>query len=697
MAVNLSFIGGAGWQFFDDSGLPLSGGKIYTYAAGTTTPLTTYTSRDGLTANANPIILDAAGRTPQQIWSTEGLLYKYVVTKSNDVQIRVWDNIGGSVVPSDLAQDLANTTNNSKGDALIGFRQSSAAGFLTGAVAKTVNDKLQETLSVKDFGAVGDGFADDTAAIQSAFNAADLFSTVIFPAGTYLITSTPVVAQNKNLCLFGFNAILKAGADSISLIQYGPNDTRTAVKTVSGLLFDGNGFQNVIGFDQVGYNLKLVVENCFFKLCYIGCNIAGSMESSVINCGTFRNTFAGIQVLSTADGGGNGNVFMGNILQEDPIGYLFYGEGVYPFENNAIFGGVIQGSGFCGVAVFNGTATITGAHFEAIGLSANSTFPVYTSTASKAGAYCKNGWVSISDISSGMARDSIPQILLENSRGVVRNVAGFGATTTKIFSGDYTSSLDYIGSHDSVGLTDVYLTSWPASLGDRFVRSTFKGTPNVKINCSIPNIYASDPQVPLLTNSIGATVTNVVADNRQGFASQAVFLPAPGSTQANRVIISALPTTFSQSAYYICSFLLRSSAVSSFTVAFDFSLCSMAPTIGTEWTRIVMAFQPTSSNTSAGLYIFPNDSAGATLKVAKFHAYLAPNYDDFRHVGSEILNGHWNPNKQNQLNGIAAPTTGTWVLGDMVYNTAPTSGGYVGWICTAAGTPGTWRTFGPIS
>lgn len=42
MTVNLSAFAGAGWQFFNDSGVPLSGGKIYTYAAGTTTTSTEY-------------------------------------------------------------------------------------------------------------------------------------------------------------------------------------------------------------------------------------------------------------------------------------------------------------------------------------------------------------------------------------------------------------------------------------------------------------------------------------------------------------------------------------------------------------------------------------------------------------------------------------------------------------------------------
>jgi hypothetical protein len=47
--------------------------------------------------------------------------------------------------------------------------------------------------------------------------------------------------------------------------------------------------------------------------------------------------------------------------------------------------------------------------------------------------------------------------------------------------------------------------------------------------------------------------------------------------------------------------------------------------------------------------------------------------------------------------GSAAPTTGTWLLGDVVWNTAPTSGGTLGWICTTAGTPGTWKVFGSIA
>lgn len=45
----------------------------------------------------------------------------------------------------------------------------------------------------------------------------------------------------------------------------------------------------------------------------------------------------------------------------------------------------------------------------------------------------------------------------------------------------------------------------------------------------------------------------------------------------------------------------------------------------------------------------------------------------------------------------AAPATGTWRRGDLLFNGSPSASGFVGWVCVTAGTPGTWKTFGPIS
>lgn len=84
---------GVGQQFFDDNGVPLAGGLIYTYQAGSSTPLVTYTTSSGTVANANPIVLDASGRTPQQIWLLTGYSYKFILQNADAVLIQTLDNI----------------------------------------------------------------------------------------------------------------------------------------------------------------------------------------------------------------------------------------------------------------------------------------------------------------------------------------------------------------------------------------------------------------------------------------------------------------------------------------------------------------------------------------------------------------------------------------------------------------------------
>ena len=96
MTVLLSPVGGVAAQFFDNNGNVLSGGKLFSYAAGTTTPATTYTNSLGTTAHTNPIVLDAAGRVPSgEIWLTDGAIYKFVLQTSTNVLIATYDNIVG--------------------------------------------------------------------------------------------------------------------------------------------------------------------------------------------------------------------------------------------------------------------------------------------------------------------------------------------------------------------------------------------------------------------------------------------------------------------------------------------------------------------------------------------------------------------------------------------------------------------------
>jgi microcystin-dependent protein len=96
MAVNLSPIGN-GFQFFTTTGLPLSGGYLYTYQAGSTTPLTTYTDNGGTSSNTNPIQLGTDGRPPAEIWLTYGVNYKFVLADSTNAVIQTYDNLYGII------------------------------------------------------------------------------------------------------------------------------------------------------------------------------------------------------------------------------------------------------------------------------------------------------------------------------------------------------------------------------------------------------------------------------------------------------------------------------------------------------------------------------------------------------------------------------------------------------------------------
>src|SRR3990172_6641106 len=85
----------------DNNGNPLSGGKLYTYEAGTTTPLATYSDAVLTVANANPVILDSAGRCVLFLLARS---YKFTLHTSADVLVRTQDNI------TSIALQAINTT-----------------------------------------------------------------------------------------------------------------------------------------------------------------------------------------------------------------------------------------------------------------------------------------------------------------------------------------------------------------------------------------------------------------------------------------------------------------------------------------------------------------------------------------------------------------------------------------------------------
>ena len=308
MNVFLSPFFGVGYQAFNNSGVPLAGGYIYTYLAGTTTPATTYTTASALVANANPIVLDSGGRTPQAIWLDATKSYKFAFTDSvgNPVGYTV-DNVTGlnntatvntgsmskenfsgtgaqvaytlTYYPGDVGQALEvyisgvyqqtgswtvsgqvltfSTapplgTNNIEvvniGIATLSGIASSLVTYLpagTNAVVTTVQTKLRQSVSVLDFGADPTGAADSTTAIQAAYAAVQ--------ASAQSATGTVTTATTKYSVFYPKGIYKVSGTISSggSVISYGD---RAIIQATAGTnVFLSTGYQDTFrGLTIVG-------------------------------------------------------------------------------------------------------------------------------------------------------------------------------------------------------------------------------------------------------------------------------------------------------------------------------------------------------------------------------------------------------------------------------------------------------------
>ena len=245
LAVNVSHIPSPRWQFFSTStGKPLVGGKLYTYSAGTTTPLATYTDSTGSTPNTNPIVLDSRGEA--SIWVGSGL-YKFVLKDAagntiwtednhnlydlsainssitllqNENSIYKYDIEYATLAAADAAAVAAGKTllitkqwntvqttilsnvymttggklNNAGSVTFSGSFDADISTHFMGSGSVTISRKMQ--VVPQWWGATGDGATDDAAAIQSALNNS---TSVFLPMGTYRCGSGIIVPSGVTL------------------------------------------------------------------------------------------------------------------------------------------------------------------------------------------------------------------------------------------------------------------------------------------------------------------------------------------------------------------------------------------------------------------------------------------------------------------------------------------------------------------
>jgi len=250
-----------------------------------------------------------------------GSTYSYVETSASTVTFYSGLHVG-ALVKFTTVQSL--TSGQQTDAALVTYNQGS-----TGAVTTTVRAKLQQTVSVKDFGAVGNGVTNDTAAIQAAFSAVSgTKATVFFPPGIYVTSS--IITQPDGVIVQGSGS---GGYTAITGASDGSTIIQSSVTTTAWIMGAGCVLQDIqvrptnyasvtyslgnypSGTNNAAYGIKCGASAMLTRVVVIGFATSGFYVTGptvkLDNCFAFNNAI-GLSSAAGNDGWATDCVFMFN-------------------------------------------------------------------------------------------------------------------------------------------------------------------------------------------------------------------------------------------------------------------------------------------------------------------------------------------------------------------------------------------------
>lgn len=725
MTVSLSPLAGAGWQFCDENGNPLVGGLLYTYQGGTTTPSPTYTNNAGNVTNTNPIVLDSAGRPPNEVWLVSTDSYKFALKTSTGIDVWTQDNIYG-VASSALIEGLSGPN----GSNLIGFIQSGA-----GAVARTVQTKLREWVSITDYGASpSTTTATNNVAIQAALTEANVRKCAVYVPGAnsaYRVSDEFTIPSGVTVWGDGYSSLIQQTIAGKNIFIAG-NDT--VVRDLHLKMCAGN-------------NLNIQKQHCVAIPAVTNVSVLNNwLELVDINCGVFINQAKDVYI--------NGNIIYGGTWNTALSGAAANASDILLYSQGANVGRTIITNNFCFSNNSQGIFTDSLGFDGDITVSNNICITLDPSTCVSGGAWSEmpNGGARRHGIMSSYLYRSVetnPRIVISNN--VCRNTIWTGiylpapnagpviiANNVCSYNGYQTSNTlsggIYVNCTGSALVSGNYVYNFQNTAGSGGLTlnaSTASTTNRTRVVNNVIKgslgygIYVGTNAA--LLDIIGNTISDCVNTDIN-------ITPASGNANVGGHVVAG-NTIYRTSGSAVPSIVFSLQASTKTTVIRDNYMRGYDNTtanILNSGIRVITTNQTyvwVSNNQIINYYygvVYASFFAASTRAFdlicennfirdcnTGIVAIGVNNFVTVPLVNNRFVNvtfstsaaglgytcGYIGTKEGSKIVAelAAAPIVGTWAVGDRVMFTAPASGGYIGSVCTVAGGPGTWKSFGLIA
>lgn len=595
-----------------------------------------------------------------------------------------------------------------------------------GAVNRSVSDRLKDALSVLDFDVVGDGVTDDTVGIQDALAEGRLqdggnSKVLYWPKGTYLITASLTVGTNQTV-IFDPGVVINFVPPSVALIE---TSSLFNIANQERAFFHGNGATlngtktgavnegSAAAFYLYGSDFFQISDFEINNFATDGITVSGNNSgsgpsrngviSNVVVDGCRRN---GISVISAQ------NVTLINPVCKNSAGAPagpWAGIDVEPNDDCFLDGVVIinpytEGNTGNGLLIVPGSLSVAGSasdRFDVSVVGGRSYRDGAHSAGNRAGLQFSLGGAPINSVYGNV---SVTDYVVEEPLGRGVSWQNWDADKCPRVSLDRVTVID---------------PDYSINAGTNTERSGFV-------------LYADSGQV--ITNMGNVKMRDCQAIDTRGTARMtwgAIIAADSGKSVKNVSVVNPKSVNQAASATYDCYTSFAEGAGSGLDVQVVYEKAE-ASDIGSSVSIAGYGGKLINATTAASLtlpsaslcegltYHVQCDSGVDSVTLAvqsgdtiEWHGRVASGnliLDDgamvsVRSQGGtswivERLTGRTRMAGQAQAKqvsfGTAAPTSGAWERGDIVFNTAPSAGGKVGWACVTAGSPGTWKAFGAI-